>query len=216
MRIDDRRQGRAAPPDGGAPSAPWAAAVRPAEREAPQPALRSLGLVLLGCYFLLLGWLALRQEPTAWAYDANLTPFASVQRSLADGDLRQLLGALALTAPLGVLVPLAGGRLRTAWFPSFVHAVACAALVATGVEGVRTVLGGQVLNVDDVLLGVIGAALAHLLVVPIGRAALRSRTAPRPRPAPVPLRDDPEPDPQVRVGRPGETPGSRIGIRADA
>jgi hypothetical protein len=212
MRIGDRRQGRQAPPDGAAASDPTLAASCPDGRELPQPALRSLGLALLGLYFLLLGWLAVRQEPTAWAYDANLTPFATVQRSLADGDLPHLLGVLALTAPLGVLVPLAGGRLRTAWFPSFVHATACAALVATGFEGVRTVLGDQVLNVDDILLGVIGAALAHLLVVPAGRAALRCRgTAPA-----VPLRDDPETDPQIPLDHPGETPGSRIGIRADA
>ncbi|WP_181442403.1 VanZ family protein [Streptomyces tateyamensis] len=205
VRISDRRQGQQAPPDGSGPPAP----ALPRDRELP---LRSLGLVLIGLYFLLLCWLAVRQAPPAWAYDANLTPFASVQRSLADGDLDQLLGALAPAAPLGVLVPLAGGRLRTAWFPSFVHATACAALVATGFEGMRTALGDQVLNVDDILLGVIGAALAHLLVVPVGRAALRGRPA---RPT-APLREDPEPDPQIPADRPGETRGSRIGIRMDA
>ncbi|WP_051970253.1 VanZ family protein [Kitasatospora azatica] len=202
MRIEDRRRAPAATPPGGAPPLPDV----PGADALPAP-LRSAGLILLALYFCLLGWLALRQVPTAWAYDTNLTPFASVHRILATGGLRQLLAAPALTAPLGVLLPVAGGRLRTAWFPSFLHAVGSSAMIATAFEVLRTGLAGQVLNVDDILLGVIGAGLAHLLLVPAGRAALRARQV---------LRATPEPNPEIRIARPGETPGSRIGIRADA
>ncbi|MGF1427415.1 VanZ family protein [Kitasatospora sp. LaBMicrA B282] len=141
-------------------------------------ALRSIGLSLLICYFVLLAWLSLRQVSSAWAYDANLTPFSSVHRAFSTGGaagVRQVAGGLALLAPLGVLLPLAGGRLRTAWLPSFLQTLGSTALIATAVEVVRTGVAGHVLNVDDIVLGVIGAAVAHLAVVPVGRRWLRTR-----------------------------------------
>ncbi|MCX4748613.1 VanZ family protein [Kitasatospora sp. NBC_01287] len=167
-------------------------AVRAAGPDGLPLALRSVGLSLLALYFLLLAWVTLRQVPTAWAYDANLTPFASVHRALATGGaagLRQVAGELALLAPLGVLLPVAGGRPRAAWLPSFLQTLGGTALIATAVEVLRTGVAGHVLNVDDILLGVIGAATAHLLVVPAGRAWLRTREAREP--AAVPARPEP-------------------------
>jgi glycopeptide antibiotics resistance protein len=193
--------------------------------------------VLLTLHAALLGWLMLRPVPTAWAYDANLTPFATLHRAFGAGSptaLDQVLTAIGQTAPLGILLPLAGGRLRTAWFPSFLHAIGSSALIATGLEVLET-SAGRVLNVDDVLLGVIGAALAHLLVVPATRAALRRRAdaAAREDATSGAVRGghrpgmngsfvggsfggDPESDPEKRVAPRGETSGSWIGIRADA
>ncbi|TWF99610.1 VanZ family protein [Kitasatospora viridis] len=182
-------------------------------------------MVLLTLHFAVLSWLTLRAVPaTAWAYDANLTPFATLHRAFAAGGgtaARQVLAALAQTAPFGVLLPLVGGRLYTRWLPSFLHAVGLSALIATGLEVLET-SAGRVLNVDDVLIGVVGAALVHLLLVPATRAALRARAAGGTSaggvdvPNPPVLRADPEADPQIRVTQPGETRGSRIGIRADA
>lgn len=149
------------------------------------PLLRSAGLTMLVLYFLLLGWLALRQPPAGWSYDSNLTPFASVHRALATGGaagLRQVLSSLVVLAPLGVLLPLAQGRLRQAWLPSFLHTLGINALLATAMEVVRTGLTSHLLNVDDILLGTIGAAAAHLLVVPVGRVRLRAWLARHPWP----------------------------------
>ncbi|MDH6120653.1 VanZ family protein [Kitasatospora sp. GAS1066B] len=199
VRIEDRRQATttATPPDDPSGTADSSGAA-----EALPLALRSVGLSLLALYALLLAWLTLRQVSTAWAYDANLTPFASVHRALGTGGaagLRQVAGGLATLAPLGVLLPMAGGRLRTAWLPSFLQTLGATALIATALEVVRTGVAGQVLNVDDILLGVIGAALAHLAVVPAGRARLRARptaeqpaTTPTPAAAPAPT---PSPSP---------------------
>ncbi|MFE9422231.1 VanZ family protein [Kitasatospora sp. NPDC006697] len=212
MRIPEREQ---------------APEVRPGGTASLPAPLRSGALVLLTLHFALLGWLTLRQLPAvAWAYDANLSPFATLHRAFGPGGggaARQVAAALAQTAPLGVLLPLAGGRLNTRWLPSFLHAVGSTALIATGLEVLET-SAGRVLNVDDVLLGVVGAALLHLLVLPVTRACCRRRTAAGPtlreEPAdpaePAVLRADPETDPDSRIGRPGETRGSRIGIRADA
>ncbi|WP_344440214.1 VanZ family protein [Kitasatospora nipponensis] len=154
--------------------------------------LRLLGAVLLALYLLVAGWFALRSTPTGpWAYDANLTPFSSIHRALALGStdaLRALAGPLLGGAPLGVLLPLVGGRLRRAWLPSFLQAAAASGVIATALEVLQTWLGTRILNVDDVLLAVFGAALAHLAVVPYGRAALRThgRSVPRGAPAPAP------------------------------
>jgi glycopeptide antibiotics resistance protein len=178
--------------------------------------VRSAALVLLTLHVALLGWLLLRPVPSAWAYDANLTPFATLHRAFSSGSspaLGQTLAAVAQTAPLGVLLPLVGGRLRTAWVLSFLHAIGCSALFATGLEVLETSTG-RVLNVDDVLLGVIGAALAHLLVVPATRAVLRARAGRSGRV--LGLGGDPENDPESGVGLTGGSPGARIGIRADA
>ncbi|MDH6140741.1 MULTISPECIES: VanZ family protein [Kitasatospora] len=210
VRIPEREPAPTARPEGGAQ-------LRAHPRTSLPLAVRSAALLLLTLHVALLGWLMLRQVPTAWAYDANLTPFATLHRAFSSGSsaaLGQALTAVGQTAPLGVLLPLIGGRLRAAWFPSFLQAIGSSALFATGLEVLET-SAGRVLNVDDVLIGVIGAALAHLLVVPATRAALRRGRAAMPSRV-VRFGADPETVPDTRVVPTGETPGARIGIQADA
>ncbi|GAB2693649.1 VanZ family protein [Kitasatospora kifunensis] len=203
MRIEDRGLAATAQPleDALSPDAPGTAEVPGGPAAGPEllpPLLRSAAVTLLTLYFLLLGWLALRQVPTHWSYDANLTPFASVHRALTTGGaagLRQVASSLAVLAPLGVLLPLARGRLRHAWLPSFLHTLGTTALIATALEVIRTGLTGYQLNVDDIVLGTIGAAVAHLVVVPVGRGRLRARLARHPwpeRPVAAAAADRPE------------------------
>ncbi|MDH6110863.1 hypothetical protein P3T36_004437 [Kitasatospora sp. MAP12-15] len=179
MRIENRRQAVAALPGLGASPVPehppGGAPADPVSRT-----VRTAGLVLLGLYLCLMGWLALRPATTAWAYDTNLTPFGSVDRAFETGGLaglRRLADGLLPLAPLGVLLPLAGGRLRTAWLSSWAQVVGATVVIATALEFVETSWAGRVLNVDDMLLPALGAGAVHLVLVPAGRALLRARLA---------------------------------------
>ncbi|MFJ9607218.1 VanZ family protein [Kitasatospora sp. NPDC101176] len=137
--------------------------------------LRSAGLAGLACHLALVLWLVvLRPLPVAWVYDANLTPLASLRSSTA----WQVAGEFVLLAPLGVLLPLAGGRLRAPWLPSFLRTTGVSALLATGLEFLSSWTPGHVLNVDHILFAVIGVAATHLTLVPGLRRLLRER---RPR-----------------------------------
>ena len=150
-------------------------AAPPATAQQVHHRVRTLGLLLLAGYLMLLGWLALRPSAADWTSPANLTPFASVGQAMTLGalaGLRQLVGGLLPLAPLGVLLPLAGGRLRTAWLPSFLRTVGGSALLATALEILRGWAPGHVLNVDNILLGTVGVALCHLALAPLARTLL--------------------------------------------
>ncbi|WP_052442531.1 VanZ family protein [Streptacidiphilus neutrinimicus] len=141
---------------------------------------RRLGLLLLTVHLTLLLWTTLRSTPAVWLADSNLTPFASVRAELAGGTLRnylELLRSLLALAPLGVLLPLAGGRRDAPLLLSFTRTLLAGVLVATGLEVLQTTLSLRLLNVDDILLACIGIALTHLAVVPPARAWLRHRAA---------------------------------------
>ncbi|WP_457028804.1 VanZ family protein [Kitasatospora sp. P5_F3] len=147
------------------------------------PRLRLLGILWLTGYLGLIGWLILRPLAVGWTSPANLTPFASVRLAFSVGSLDGLLrlaGGLLPLAPLGVLLPLAGGRLRVGWLPSLLRTAGCAALIATGLEILKGWAPGHVLNVDDIVLGVLGVAACHLVVVPFTRSRLVERSGPRP------------------------------------
>ncbi|MEU1419425.1 VanZ family protein [Kitasatospora sp. NPDC005751] len=144
--------------------------------------LRLVGLVGLTLHLALAGWLVLRPLPVAWVYDANLTPLASLRSSTA----WQVLGELLLLAPLGVLLPLAGGRLRAPWLPSFLRTTGASALLATALEFLSSWAPGHILNVDHILLASVGVAIVHLALVPGCRSLLlRPRRAGADRPAPA-------------------------------
>ncbi|WP_082013995.1 VanZ family protein [Streptacidiphilus albus] len=149
-----------------------------AEAEGVHPGARHLGLLLIAVHLGLVVWLAFQPISAAWMADTNLTPFATVRAELSVGTTHsylEVLHGLLLLAPLGVLLPLAGGRRDAAALPSFLRTVFAGLLLATGVEVLQSSLTSHLLNVDDVLLAGIGIALAHAALVPAARAALRRR-----------------------------------------
>ncbi|MEU5388644.1 VanZ family protein [Kitasatospora cineracea] len=140
---------------------------------------RTAARLLLGLHLLLLGWLSLRPVPVAWTSPPNLSPFSSVHQALSLGPaaaVRQLGSGMLPLAPIGVLLPLAVGSPRRSWLLSFLRTTGAAALLGTALEILEGWAPGHVLDVDDVLLGIAGAALAHLLLMPPLRALDRRRS----------------------------------------
>ncbi|MEU4581683.1 VanZ family protein [Kitasatospora aureofaciens] len=137
--------------------------------------LRLAGLAGLALHLTLVLWLVLRPLPVAWVYDANLTPLASLRSSTT----WQVVGEFLLLAPLGVLLPLTGGRVRAPWLPSFLRTTGVSALLATGLEFLSSWTPGHVLNVDHILFAVLGVVITHLALVPGLRHLLRTH---RPKP----------------------------------
>ncbi|MFB7182013.1 VanZ family protein [Streptomyces sp. NPDC056257] len=141
--------------------------------------LRLLAGVLLVAHLLVVGWLTLRPLDVPWAAAANLTPLEGIRADLAYGPLeaaRRIGEGLALLAPLGVLLPMVGGRLTlstlSAW-SSLARTAAAGALVSLSIEMLQTAVPGQVVDVDSVLLNTTGVLLAHVAVVPALRARMR-------------------------------------------
>ncbi|MFE2341954.1 VanZ family protein [Streptomyces sp. NPDC059431] len=176
--------------------------------------IRLLSGVLLAVHLLLVGWLMLRPLDVPWAAAANLTPLEGIRADLAYGPLeapRRIGGGLALLAPLGVLLPLAGGRVGlsplAAW-SSLARTAAAGVLVSVGVAMLQTAVPGQVVDVDSVLLNTLGVMVAHLAVLPVLRARLRRS----PKAAPA---GGPQAGPRVvpQSGSQGQTPRiTRVGL----
>ncbi|WP_407077398.1 VanZ family protein [Streptomyces sp. SCSIO 30461] len=136
------------------------------------------GSVLLLSHLALVGWLTLRPLDVMWVTAANLEPFAGIRADLALGPIeaaRRIGEGLMLLAPLGILLPMAGGRLTVSPWASLTRTVASGALLSLAIELLQTGVPGQVVDVDSLLLNTTGVALAHLAVVPAGRARLRRR-----------------------------------------
>ncbi|MFD5418688.1 VanZ family protein [Streptomyces sp. NPDC127069] len=140
---------------------------------------RLLSGALLAAHLLVVGWLTLSPLDVPWAAAANLSPLEGIRADLALGPLeaaRRIGEGLALLAPLGVLLPLAGGRLKpgalAAW-SSLVRTAAAAVLISLGIEMLQTAVPGRVLDVDSLLLNTAGVVLVHVAVVPVLRARLR-------------------------------------------
>lgn len=148
--------------------------------------VRVTGGLLLVAHLALVAWVTLRPLDVPWVSAANLRPFASIRADLAmgPGAAAHAIGkGLLLLAPLGVLLPLAGGRLAVSPLLSLMRTVAAGALLSLGIELLQTGVPGQVVDVDSLLLNTVGVALAHLAFVPAGRAALRRRALLRRRAA---------------------------------
>ncbi|MFF9283854.1 VanZ family protein [Streptomyces griseosporeus] len=150
--------------------------------------IRLTGGVLLVAHLAFVAWFTLRPLDVPWVMPANLRPFAGIRADLALGwpeAARRIGAGLALLAPLGVLLPLAHGRLAVSRLGSLLRTVAAGTLLSLGIELLQTGVPGQVVDVDSLLLNTAGVALAHLAVVPAARAWLRRRderaehTAPR-------------------------------------
>lgn len=149
-----------------AEAAPTTVADPPKARTRRRPFLRFGPFLLLLAYLALLAVITLRPGNAEAAASAgasdNFTPFAEINRSLADGSLRslaQVVGNALLFAPFGVLVPLSFPRLR------ILTAVLAAAVASASVEIVQlTHLAGRMFDIDDVILNVTGACVGGLLV----------------------------------------------------
>ncbi len=155
------------------------------------PWARPLGTALTALHLLAVCWLTSRPLSAAWIAAGNFTPLHTIRADLAMGPVeavRHLVGGMALLAPLGVLLPLAGGRVDVPGAVSFARTVFAGLMLAFGAEVVRNATGSQIFDVDAVLLHTAGVALAHLLVVPAARSALRRRGYGRRRPAQGPAR----------------------------
>ncbi|MEU4893474.1 VanZ family protein [Streptomyces sp. NPDC044780] len=152
---------------------------------------RVAGFVLLVAHLAFVCWLTLRPVNVPWVSAVTLEPLATIRADLALSPweaVRSIGGGLLLLAPLGVLLPLAGGRVEAYPLASLIRTAFTGAMVSLGVALLRSEVTGQIMNVDAVLLNTVGVALAHLLVVPAVRARLRRR-ADRCRAGAV-LRDD--------------------------
>ncbi|MEV7992863.1 VanZ family protein [Streptomyces sp. NPDC086077] len=170
--------------------------------------MRVTGGVLLAAHLALVAWYTLRPLDVPWVMPANLRPLAGIRADLALGwpeAARGVGGGLALLAPLGVLLPLAGGRLRVSPLGSLVRTVTAGALISLGIELLQTGVPGQVVDVDSLLLNTVGVALTHVALVPMGRSWLRRRVRARRRAAPPAL-----PREEASQGRTPTIP--RVGI----
>ncbi|MFD9796976.1 VanZ family protein [Streptomyces sp. NPDC059070] len=150
---------------------------------------RAAGCALLLAHLTLVASLTLRPRDVVWVAAPNLTPLAGIRADLALGTLEAVerIGAgLLLLAPLGVLLPLVGGRLDVSPVASLLRTAAATALVSLGIALLQTGVPGRVADVDSLLLNTAGAALAHIAVVPAARLALRRRRD-RAVPRPVPV-----------------------------
>ncbi|MFE7425963.1 VanZ family protein [Streptomyces sp. NPDC057545] len=146
---------------------------------------RAAGIVLLLAHLLFVAWLTLRPLDVPWMTASNLRPLAGIRADLSLGPVeaaRRIGEGLLLLAPLGVLLPMAGGRLFVSPWASMARTVAAGALISLGIELAQTGVPGQRVDVDSLLLNTIGVALAHLLVVPVCRARLRRRKRRRTKP----------------------------------
>ncbi|MGN9759486.1 VanZ family protein [Streptomyces sp. SD31] len=142
--------------------------------------IRATGGVLLVAHLAFVAWLTLRPLDVPWVMPANLRPFAGIRADLALGwqeAARRIAEGLALLAPLGVLIPMAHGRLTTSPLGSLVRTAAAGTLISLGIELLQTGVPGQIVDVDSLLLNTVGVALAHTTVVPFARAWLRRRSA---------------------------------------
>jgi hypothetical protein len=165
--------------------------------------LRTAGVLLLAAHLAVVGWLTLRPLDVPWMTPTNIRPLDGIRADLALGwapAARRIVKDLALLAPLGVLLPLAGGRLNVPPLFSLARTVTAGAMISLGIELLQTGVPGQVVDVDSLILNTAGLTLAHLAVVPAGRALLRRRLARHPYTAP------PGRDQESAQGRPPTFP----------
>ena len=110
-----------------------------------------MGVLLTALHLALAAWLTLRSVSAPWVVAGNTMPLRTIRADLALGAMpavEHLGGALLLLAPLGLLLPLAGGRVDVRPLASFSRTVFAGFMVAFGVEVVRTGFAGQVFDVD--------------------------------------------------------------------
>ncbi|MEU1848103.1 VanZ family protein [Streptomyces sp. NPDC019990] len=154
--------------------------------------IRVTGGVLLVAHLAFVAWFTLRPLDVPWVMPANLRPLDGLRADLALGwpeAARRIGEGLALLAPLGVLLPMASGRLSVSRWASLLNTVTAGALLSLGIELLQTGVPGQVVDIDSLLLNSTGVALAHLALVPAGRSWLRRRTVARLPRTPLPAEE---------------------------
>ncbi|SEG61642.1 VanZ like family protein [Actinacidiphila yanglinensis] len=137
--------------------------------------VRAAGLLLTAAYLVFVGWMLLRPHYVAWVPAPNLRPLGTIREDLSMGPVeaaRRLGAGLGLLAPLGVLLPMAGGRPDASGLASFLRTVFAGLMVSMLVEFTQTMVPGQLFDVDALILNTVGVAVAHLLVVPAARRRL--------------------------------------------
>ncbi|MEV0635424.1 VanZ family protein [Streptomyces sp. NPDC050619] len=140
--------------------------------------IRVAGSVLLVAHLAFVAWFTLRPLDVPWVMPANLHPLAGIRADLALGGLaaaRRIGAGLGLLAPLGVLLPMAHGRLAVSPLASLLRSVVAGALISLGIELLQTGVPGQVVDIDSLLLNTAGVALTHAAFVPAARAWIRRR-----------------------------------------
>ncbi|MFF2845155.1 VanZ family protein [Streptomyces sp. NPDC058001] len=140
--------------------------------------IRAAGGLLLVVHLALVAWITLRPLDVPWVAAPNFHPFAGIKADLALGPTqatRRIGEGLGLLAPLGVLLPMAGGRIAVSPLASLLRTVTAGALLSLGIELLQTGVPGQVVDVDSMLLNTLGVALAHIALVPAFRARTRRR-----------------------------------------
>ncbi|MFD5820320.1 VanZ family protein [Streptomyces sp. NPDC059618] len=173
--------------------------------------VRVAGGVLLVAHLALVAWITLRPLDVPWVSAANLRPFAGIRADLALGPevaARRIAAGLGLLAPLGVLLPMAGGRLCVSPLGSLLRTTAAGVLLSLGIELLQTGVPGQVVDIDSIILNTVGVALAHLAIVPAARARLRRRAETRRRAAVLP--EDPAQGRTPTIPRVGIAPWSEV------
>ncbi|MCI3275931.1 VanZ family protein [Streptomyces cylindrosporus] len=141
--------------------------------------LRVTGGLLLVAHLAFVAWLTLRPLDVPWVQPPNLRPFAGIRADLALGwpvAAHRIGEAVALLAPLGVLLPMTHGRLSVSPLASLVRTALAGALVSLGILLLQTGVPGRVPDIDALLLNTAGVALAHATVVPAARVWLRRRS----------------------------------------
>lgn len=110
-------------------------------------------------------------------YDANLVPLVGILRMLQYPSplaLVNLVGNLALLAPLGIFLPVLLPQVRRAG-----QVLAIGFLVSLGIEIFQLVLMIRIFDVDDLLLNSLGVLLGYAVFVLFYRAPLISRLVTR-------------------------------------
>ncbi|HEY5832768.1 VanZ family protein, partial [Streptomyces sp.] len=122
--------------------------------ESPLVKVRAVGLLLTAGYLGFVGWLLLRPHYVTWVPAPNLRPLGTIRADLGMGPVeaaRRISAGLALLAPLGILLPMAGGHVYASGFASFVRTVFAALMVSLSLEFTQTLVPGQLFDVDALL-----------------------------------------------------------------
>lgn len=137
-----------------------------------------MGVVLLVAHLFFVCWLTLRPVSMPWVTPSPVEPLATIKADLALSPwqaTRSIGAGLLLLAPLGLLLPLAGGRVAVSRLTSLIRTAFTGAMVSLILELLDSGVTGRVMSTDALLLNTAGVALTHLAVVPAVRARLRRR-----------------------------------------